>query len=141
MREALKLHGLSASQIATIEMERKLLRDASIETPDIDSHNKNEELLLTRLALPSSQSTFTANVWRNQSPASDRSLLKTCKIQKGTRRHFRRDALFALRLLKLNIEGQAFEQDTPIVTKAAQNGWDDRCNDPDDDRSRKLSMD
>ncbi len=121
MREALKLHGLSASQIATIEMERKLLRDLSIETPDIDSHNKNEELRLTRL--PFKPASFTANVLEEPIASKRPLIVEDLKIQKGQGVTSGEMLCSLSDFSSLYIEGQAFEQDAPIVTKAAQNGW------------------
>jgi multidrug efflux pump subunit AcrA (membrane-fusion protein) len=121
MREALKLHGLSASQIATIEMERKLLRDLSIETPDIDSHNKNEELRLTRL--PFKPASFTANVLEEPIASKRPLIVEDLKIQKGQGVTSGEMLCSLSDFSSLYIEGQAFEQDAPTVTKAAQNGW------------------
>jgi multidrug efflux pump subunit AcrA (membrane-fusion protein) len=121
MREALKLHGLSASQIATIEMERKLLRDLSIETPDIDSHSKNEELRLTRL--PFKPASFTANVLEEPIASKRPLIVEDLKIQKGQGVTSGEMLCSLSDFSSLYIEGQAFEQDAPTVTKAAQNGW------------------
>ncbi len=121
LREALKLHGLSATQIATIEQRRKLLRDLAIETPDIDSHGPNEELKLSRL--PFKPASFATSL-TDPAVASSRPLIvDDLKVRKG-------QGVVAGEMLcslsdysSLYIEGQAFEQDAPTVTQAAQNGW------------------
>lgn len=121
MREALKLHGLSANQISTIETERKLLRDLAIVTPDIDSHSKNEELRLSRL--PFRPASFV--VKGLEEPAlSDRPLIvEDLKIQKGQGVTSGEMLCSLSDFSSLYVEGQAFEQDAPTVTRAAQNGW------------------
>ncbi len=50
-REALRLHGLSESQISTIETDRRLLTDIKVRAPDPDGH-KLDELQLSRPSLP-----------------------------------------------------------------------------------------
>ena len=121
MREALKLHGLSASQIATIETERKLLRDLSIETPDIDSHSKNEELRTHTLAVQAS--VFTANVLEEPIASKRPLIVEDLKIQKGQGVTSGEMLCSLSDFSQLYVEGQAFEQDAPTVAKAAQNGW------------------
>ncbi len=121
MREALKLHGLSAAQIASIETERKLLRDLAIETPDIDSHHKNDEMRLSRL--PSRPVSFVSN--GIEEPKADRRplIVEDLKIQKGQGVTTGEMLCSLSDFSSLYIEGQAFEQDAPTVTQAAQNGW------------------
>ncbi len=50
-REALRLHGLSESQIARIESERRLLTEMRITAPHPDNHS-DEEIQLSRRASP-----------------------------------------------------------------------------------------
>lgn len=77
----LELHGLSAAQIATIETERKLLRDLAIVTPDIDSHDKTEEMRLSRLPFrPVSFQTDQKHVDRTSRHPL---IIEDLKIQKG----------------------------------------------------------
>ena len=122
MRAALKLHGLSQAQIASIEKDRRLLRDLSIETPNIDSHDKNEELRLSQL--PFKPVRFSKNE-SGQVASSARPLsIEDLKVQKG-------QGVIAGEMLcslsdfsNLYIEGQAFEQDAPTIALAAQNGWE-----------------
>ncbi len=51
LRESLKLHGLSTEQILAIESDRKLLRDLTIVAPEIDTHDREENLRLSRLPI------------------------------------------------------------------------------------------
>jgi membrane fusion protein, heavy metal efflux system len=121
MREALRLHGLSAQQIATIEKERRLLRDLAIETPDIDSHPKHEELWLSRR--PFKSASFATPSAEPEKANARPLVMEDLKVQKG-------QGVISGELLcslsdfsNLYIEGQAFEQDAPTVALAAQNGW------------------
>jgi len=120
-REALKLHGLSAAQIPTIQTERKLLRDLAIVTPDIDSHDKTEEMRLSRL--PFRPVSFQTEQARRPDLTSRPLIIEDLKIQKG-QGVMSGEMLCSLSdFSQLYIEGQAFEQDAPTVTRAAQNGW------------------
>ena len=121
MREALKLHGLSQAQVATIEKDRKLLRDLVIETPDIDSHQKNEELRLSRL--PFKPVSFVANTAEPAIVGARPLIIEDLKVQKG-QGVISGEMLCTLSdFSNLYVEGQAFEQDAPTVALAAQNGW------------------
>ncbi|MBN8604924.1 MAG: efflux RND transporter periplasmic adaptor subunit [Planctomycetes bacterium] len=121
MREALKLHGLSAAQIASIETERKLLRDLAIETPDIDSHNKNEEMRLSRL--PFRPASFAPNLLEDPKTGKRPLIVEDLNVQKGQGVTSGEMLCSLSDFSSLYIEGQAFEQDAPTVTQAAQNGW------------------
>ena len=121
MREALKLHGLSVSQITLIETERKLLRDLVIETPDIDSHSKNEELRLSRL--PFMPASFASNLIEEPSETIRPLIVEDLKVQKGQGVTSGEMLCSLSDFSSLYIEGQAFEQDAPTVAQAAQNGW------------------
>jgi cobalt-zinc-cadmium efflux system membrane fusion protein len=121
MREALKLHGLSQAQIETIEKERKLLRDLSIETPDIDSHGKNEELRLSRL--PYKPVSFQSKPVDPTKATSRPLIIEYLKVQKGQGVTSGEMLCSLSDFSQLYVQGQAFEQDAPTVALAAQNGW------------------
>ncbi|MDX1925292.1 MAG: efflux RND transporter periplasmic adaptor subunit, partial [Pirellulaceae bacterium] len=120
-REALKLHGLSQSQIETIERERKLLRDLAIVTPDIDSHRKDEELRLSRL--PVRPVSFEIAKEQRDQSTSRPLIIEDLRIQKGQGVTSGEMLCTLSDFSQLYIEGQAFEQDAPVVALAAQNGW------------------
>jgi multidrug efflux pump subunit AcrA (membrane-fusion protein) len=125
MREALKLHGLSSSQIMRIEQERKLLRDLAIETPDIDSHPKEEELRLSRMPFQpvSFESSPRRPIAASSLPMERPLIIGDLKVHKG-QGVVSGEMLCSLSdFSQLYIEGQAFEQDIPSLTNAAQNGW------------------
>ncbi|MFO0944155.1 MAG: hypothetical protein U0930_25885 [Pirellulales bacterium] len=115
------MHGLSAAQIASIETERKLLRDLAIETPDIDSHNKNEEMRLSRL--PFRPASFASNLSEDPKTGKRPLIVEDLKIQKGQGVTSGEMLCSLSDFSSLYIEGQAFEQDASTVTQAAQNGW------------------
>ncbi|XZE35783.1 efflux RND transporter periplasmic adaptor subunit [Pirellulaceae bacterium SH501] len=121
MREALKLHGLTAKQIATIESDRKLLRDLSIETPDIDSHAKSEELRLSRLPVRPISHQVSSSEPRQTNPRP--LIVEDLSVQKGQGVTSGEMLCTLSDFSALYIEGQAFEQDAPTVAQAAQNGW------------------
>ena len=121
-REALRLHGLSPLQIATIEKERKLLRDLSIEAPDIDSHSKSEELRLSRF--PMQQASYRVSDSLKLATNGPRPLIiEDLKVQKG-QGVVAGEMLCALSdFSQLYVEGRAFEQDAPAVASAVEKGW------------------
>ncbi len=119
-REALRLHGLTADQVATIERERKLLRDLEITAPDIDSHEHEEELRLSRASIQ--PVTFRLTHASNGTHARPL-ILEDLRVQKG-------QGITAGEMLctlsdysQLYIEGQAFEQDGPLIANALEKGW------------------
>ncbi len=121
-REALRLHGLSPTQIASIEKERKLLRDLSIEAPDIDSHGKSEELRLSRL--PIQHVSYLVSDSHKLATNGPRPLIiEDLRVQKG-QGVMAGEMLCALSdFSQLYVEGRAFEQDAPAVASAAEKGW------------------
>ena len=124
-REALRLHGLTADQVATIERERKLLRDLEITAPDIDSHDHEEELRLSRASIQ--PVTFRLAHASHESHARPL-ILEDLRVQKG-------QGITAGEMLctlsdysQLYIEGQAFEQDGPLIANALEKGWNVEAN-------------
>lgn len=117
-REALKLHGLSERQVNEIVQKRQLLRDLSIVAPAIDEHDHEDddtELKLSGLAKTISFRSHPAS----QAPM----IIEQLNVHKG-------QSVTAGELLctladydLLYIEGQAFEQDSSAITKAAEMGW------------------
>lgn len=170
-REALRLHGLSESQIARIENERRLLTEMRITAPHPDKHS-DEEIQLSRKSSPwfgtsraisdDSYSSLSKRVvpisfhdprrdssreksveknqteYQNQSsprfaesPSNAQSLnnemhllvLKDMDVQKGQIVHAG-DLLCTLADYGvLLIEGQAFETEAAMITKAKLSNW------------------
>ncbi len=144
-REALRLHGLSPEQIKTIEKERRLLRDLAIEAPDIDEHPEDEGFRLSRL--PFKSAAYRMSFFEQEQDHDHKSdtskerplIIDELKVQKG-------QGVVAGEMLcslsdysKLYIEGQAFEQDAPVVAHAAQKGWLLSASFPDGNSEQNLS--
>ena len=121
MREALKLHGLSQSQIDAIEDKRKLLRDLAIPAPDIDSHNEHEELRLTRL--PFAPASYRPPTDSTTNPNLRPLIIEALNVQKGQGVVSGEMLCTLSDFSQLYIEGQAFEQDAPTVAAASERGW------------------
>jgi len=139
MREALRLHGLSAAQIAAIDKDRRLLTEIQIVAPHPDDHS-DEELHLSLQKSPSlskDQQTTDLNPFRVASADESLKALQThserddshllvlqdLRAQKGQTVNAG-DSLCVLADYKeLMIEGQAFETEASIITKAKLANW------------------
>lgn len=120
LRESLKLHGLSAEQIRGIEVDRKLLRDLEIVAPDVDEHDKEEHLRLSKLLI------HPANYRLPEppSPVTTKPLvIEDLKVEKGQGVQSGELLCTLSDYSELYIEGRAFEQDAPAVSTAAEKGW------------------
>lgn len=120
LRESLKLHGLSAEQIKSIEKDRKLLRDLTISAPNIDAHDEDEHLRLS--TAPMRTAAFPLHGPPQKDPVKPL-IIEELKVEKG-------QGVTSGELLctlsdysALYIEGRAFEQDAPAVATAAEKGW------------------
>jgi membrane fusion protein, heavy metal efflux system len=112
-REALRLHGLSDTQIAQVESERRLLKSLRIFAPYPDRHPEDEHAANgTRI--------------RERSSAEDREhplIVQNLKVAKG-RSVQAGDPLCELAdYSELYIEGHAFSQDADDIIRAATSGW------------------
>lgn len=117
-REALRLHGLSDRQIDEIATQRKLLMSLSVVTPEIDTHDHKDELRLSnRPVTPVSYSLEEALDADHPLAIGDLRVRKGQSVQAGETLCVVSD------LEELFIEGQAFEQDGPALTRAIENGW------------------
>lgn len=120
LRESLKLHGLSADQIRSIESDRKLLRDLTIAAPDIDAHDTDENLRLSTLPIR----TATYRMPEPPSESITRPLvIEDLKVEKGQGVMSGEMLCTLSDYSDLYIEGRAFEQDAPAVAAAAEKGW------------------
>ena len=142
-REALRLHGLSDVQITRIDEQRRLLTEVQIVAPHPDDHAADEELRLSvgpKQSLSSNQpanaiSPPAANPFRVAStddslrkpqPTSHDThwlVLQELNVQKGQIVNAG-DALCELAdYQELLIEGQAFETEANIISKAKTANW------------------
>ena len=120
LREALKLHGLSTEQVQAIETDRKLLRDLTIIAPDIDSHDHEENLRLSKLPIHS------ASYRKAEPPKAINAhslIVEDLKVEKGQGVTSGETLCTLSDFSELYIEGRAFEQDAPSVSVAAEKAW------------------
>lgn len=136
LREALKLHGLSASQVQAIETDRKLLRDLSIVAPEIDAHNHDEGLRLSKLPV------HPASFRKGEPPQEVRPrtlIVENLKVEKGQGVTSGESLCSLSDFSELYIEGHAFEQDAPAVAAAVEKGWTIDALIPNAEGQEKLS--
>ncbi|QDT57040.1 Biotin-requiring enzyme [Caulifigura coniformis] len=124
-REALRLLGLSERQIDDITQQRKLLRELQIVAPLPDDHS-HEELKLTDQAVRP----VSFREPQSSAPEASASVAKThplilqeVKVHKGQTVAAGETLAVLADFADLFIEGQAFEQDLPLLSKAAKEGW------------------
>lgn len=120
LREALKLHGLATEQVQAIETDRKLLRDLSIVAPEIDSHDHDENLRLSKLPI------HPASFRKSEPPAvvtAHPLIVDDLRVEKGQGVTSGESLCTLSDFSELYVEGRAFEQDAPAVAAAAEKGW------------------
>jgi len=120
-REALKLHGLSETQIDQIVSERRLLRELQIFAPSIDSHGE-EELKLTRRFL-SPASLQQPMPQEPQQAHTGPLILQQLDVHKGQSVSAGETLCVLTDYDELFIEGMAFEQDVSQLRQASANEW------------------
>ncbi len=123
-REALRLHGLSDRQIEAISRDGKLMGDLKIVAPDVDRHDEDEELRLSRLTVKtiSYVSAGTADE-QHLDPNKKALVIDNLMIHKG-QAIMAGDQLCTLSdYSQLFIEGKAFENDIASITEVAHQGW------------------
>ncbi len=132
-REALRLHGLSDEQIKAIDTERRLLTELKVCAPNPDQHSA-EELQLSRqnrrldtLYISTSHAIDTEKLHSHAdhetSKANRLLVLQDLDVQKG-QVVSAGDLLCTLAdFSELLIEGQAFESEASLVTKAKLQDW------------------
>ncbi len=138
-REALRLHGLSDNQITAIDKDRRLLTEIKIVAPHPDDHSDEE------LHLSLKKSSTLSKVLNTPEPNPFR-VASTDDSHKAVQMHSADDDSHLLVLQELNaqkgqtvnvgdslcvladykelmIEGQAFETEASIITKAKLANW------------------
>jgi membrane fusion protein, heavy metal efflux system len=123
-REALRMHGLSETQVDDIESTGKLLGELEIVAPDVDTHDHTETLRLSQV--PALAATFKLSP---PVPTSDDDHSSTMLVIDELKVHKGQGILAGERLCSLSdysqlfIEGKAFENDISAINEAAKNGW------------------
>jgi multidrug efflux pump subunit AcrA (membrane-fusion protein) len=125
-REALRLHGLSASQIERIEKERRLLTELAIRVPTEDGHEHDEgdELQLSGRGIIRQTAFEVTEPLKSVAPVPSEPTLVIQKlnVHKGDS-VATGDVLCVLADYgQLYIEGQAFESDAAAIAEAKLTG-------------------
>lgn len=116
MRESLRLHGLSDSQVEQIAQSRRLLRELQIFAPSVDSHGE-EELRLTQRVIQAGY------VKDEQKKHTTPLILQDLAVHKGQSISAGETLCILTDYDELFIEGLAFEQDIKQLRTASSNGW------------------
>lgn len=115
-REALRLHGLSETQVSQISSDRRLLRELQVFAPNRDEHSEDE------LKLANTQ--FRPIVWRVEGEADSTPLvLSELQVHKGQSVTAGETLCVLSDYQDLFIEGLAFEQDARSIAAAAAQEW------------------
>ena len=114
--EALRLHGLSASQIQEIAANRKLLREVQVVAP-ANTPATPEQLRLT------GQGEQPVSYVADQGEQAVPLLVQSLQIHKGQALTAGDTMCVLADYRELYIEGAAFEQDGPALARAAGAGW------------------
>ena len=120
MRESLRLHGLSDSQVEQIERERRLLRELQVFAPSVDSHGEEELRLTQHITKRVIQAGFVKS---EQSEHTGPLILQDLAVHKGQSINAGETLCILTDYDELFIEGLAFEQDIRQLRAASQNGW------------------
>jgi len=111
-RESLRLHGLTETQISSIEADRRLLAEMKVFAPGPDEHSEEE----LEAGKPHSQTTA-------RDERKHTLVLQDIQVQKG-QSVIAGETLCTLADYEvLLIEGQAFENEAASVAKAKKAGW------------------
>ncbi len=127
-KEALRLQGLSEQQISEITENRRLLRDLQIVAPAPDDHS-HEELRLTRNPfaavsyLEPDEDPHPPEHPAVPGDASPTLILQEVLVHKGETVAAGTTLAVVSDMSELFIEGRGFEQDTELISTAANEGW------------------
>ena len=125
-REALKLHGLSDSQVEQIVSERRLLSELQVMAPEKDAHPDNELRLARQVMRPAS--------FRQPAPLPDQPhaddeephaplIVGDLRVHKGQAVTAGETLCELSDYSELFVEGLAFEHDAEAIATAARRGW------------------
>jgi membrane fusion protein, heavy metal efflux system len=125
-REALRLHGLSVSQVDRIEQERRLLTELRIYAPLRDGHVHDGELQLSggSQVRPVIYTTAIAGEQPFDPPADELVLvMKSLKVHVGDTVSTGDQLCVLADYSELYLEGQAFETDAAAIADAKAKNW------------------
>jgi membrane fusion protein, heavy metal efflux system len=122
-REALRLHGLSDSQLDKISSERRLLRELQIFAPSIDDHDDSEMKLSRNAFRPVVRSNRQDEVSQSAPAHVVPLILQNLDVHKGQSVTAGETLCILTDYDDLFIEGMAFEQDISQLRRASEEGW------------------
>ena len=117
-REALRLHGLSEEQVEQIAVNRRLLRELRLFSPNADG-SSSQELKLSRVRLPTVLRPVSTGIVSADPPLILRELL----VHQGEAVEAGQSLGTLVNYSELYVEGMAFEQDIGQLTQASRNNW------------------
>lgn len=120
-REALRLHGLSVSQVESIAEKRQLLRELQVFAPAPDQHSDDELQLVGQVIRPVTWQSVEASDTRTTDVAP--LVISTLNVHKGQSVAAGETLCELSDYSELHIEGLAFEQDAPSIAAAAARRW------------------
>ena len=122
-REALRLHGLSETQVDSIARDRRLLRELQVFAPSADEHSDDELKLVGQVVRPIVWQP-TADAAPVQQPKTATPLvISDLHVHKGQSVSAGETLCVLSDYSDLFIEGLAFEQDAGSIAAAASRKW------------------
>lgn len=124
-REALRLHGLSERQVAGIEKDRRLLSELNVIVPA--QQESTSELRLSEMSHFQPVSASTVDTTGTQDAAVEATetplIIETVDVSRGQSIDQGGRLCSLADYSRLYIEGNAFEQDSGIISDAAARNW------------------
>ena len=128
-REALRLHGLSDVQVATIETDRKLLRTLEVFAPSGRGRVESEFRITGTLFQPVSYQTGSdgdgppPSARDGEQPRASVMIIEELRVHQGQAVNAGEALCVLADFSRLFIEGQAFERDAATIVAAREQGW------------------
>lgn len=117
-QEALKLHGLSEAQVQKIALDRRLLRELKLYTPNADG-TSSKELQLSKAFRQTGIRPVSLETIVTDPPL----ILRELTVHRGQAVKAGEPLGTLVDYSELYIEGMAFEQDIAELTSASRNEW------------------
>jgi multidrug efflux pump subunit AcrA (membrane-fusion protein) len=116
--EALLLHGLSEGQVQQITQDRRLLRDLTVQAPEVANHE--EELSFLK---ENPDGVVRTGFTESESDLAHPLVVQNLDVHQGDVVQAGSSLCELVDLKVLYAEGRGFEQDAQKVIEAANNGW------------------
>ncbi|WP_417385922.1 efflux RND transporter periplasmic adaptor subunit [Gimesia sp.] len=138
-REALLLHGFTASQVDEIKKTRRLIKEHLVYAPLV--HDQSGEVSAPDMEIQRISAPAPATL--DQEAASQRSLLvvQSLDVNKGDFVQAGDTLCVLADYSDLYIKGQAFEQETDEITRCLENQWPVEAIEEENNKSKQLIKD